>query len=59
MRGFKTLAGARVLCRGQAFLRNLRGGCYDLGRLVDATILAPQPPVVRAWAALTGTLLGR
>jgi IS6 family transposase len=26
MRGFKTLAGARVLCRGHAFLRNLRGG---------------------------------
>jgi len=25
-RGFKTLAGARVLCRGHAFLRNLRGG---------------------------------
>jgi transposase-like protein len=59
MRGFKTLAGARVLCRGHAFLRNLRGGFYDLGQLVDATVLAPQPPVVRAWAALTGTLLGR
>jgi IS6 family transposase len=29
-RGFKTLAGARVLCRGHAFLRNLRGGFYDL-----------------------------
>ena len=57
-RGFKTLAGARVLCRGRAFLRNLRAGFYDLGRLVDATILAPRPPVVQAWAALTGTLLG-
>jgi hypothetical protein len=32
MRGCKTLAGARVLCRGQAFLRNLRCGYYDLGR---------------------------
>ena len=26
-RGCKTLSGARVLCRGHAFLRNLRGGC--------------------------------
>ncbi|MGN6359644.1 MAG: IS6 family transposase [Thermomicrobiales bacterium] len=58
-RGFKTLAGARVLCAGHAFLRNLRGGFFDLGRQVDATVLAPQPPVVRAWAALTGLLLGR
>ena len=58
-RGFKTLAGARVLCRAHAFLRNLRGGFYDLGHLVDAAALPPQPPVVQAWAALTGTLLGR
>jgi len=58
-RGCKTLAGARVLCRGHAFLRNLRAGFYDLGRLVDGTILAPQPSVVRAWAALTSALLGR
>ena len=58
-RGFKTLAGARVLCRRHAFLRNLRGGCYDLGRLVNATGLVPQPPVVQAWAAITGLLLGR
>jgi IS6 family transposase len=58
-RGFKTLAGARVLCRGHAFLRNLRGGCYDLGHFVDVTILSPQPPMVQAWAALTGALLGR
>ena len=58
-RGFKTLVGARVLCRGHAFLRNLRGGFYDLGRRVDAAVLAPQPPLVQAWAALTGALLGR
>jgi transposase-like protein len=58
-RGFKTLTGARVLCQGHAFLRNLRGGFYDLGRPVDAAALAPRPPVVQAWAALTGTLLGR
>ncbi len=35
LRGFKTRAGARVLCRAHAFLRNLRGGFYDLGTLVD------------------------
>lgn len=57
-RGFKTLAGARVLCRGHAFLRNLRNGFYDLGQPVRAAALA-SPPVVRAWAALTATLLGR
>jgi hypothetical protein len=31
LRGFKTLSGARVLCRAHAFLRNLRGGFDDLG----------------------------
>lgn len=58
-RGFKTLTGARVLCRGHAFLRNLWAGFYDLGQLVDVTGLVPQPPVVRAWAALTGSFLAR
>jgi len=58
-RGFKTRAGARVLCRAHAFLRNLRGGFSDLEHVIDASILAPSPPVVQAWAALTGTLLGR
>jgi hypothetical protein len=58
MRCFKTLAGARVLCAGHAFLRNLRGGFYDLGRRVGA-VASPQPPAVQAWATLTGTLLGR
>jgi IS6 family transposase len=59
MRGFKTLAGARVLCRGHAFLRNLRGGFYDLTRLVGATGASPVPPAVLAWDALTGVLVGR
>jgi hypothetical protein len=59
MRGFKTLAGARVLCRAHAFLPNLRAGFYELGHLIDAATSPPQPPVVRAWAALTSTLLGR
>ena len=58
-RGFKTLAGARVLCRAHAFLRNLRAGYYDLGHLGDAVAALPQPPVAQARAALTGTLLGR
>jgi len=58
-RGFKTLAGARVLCRGHASLRNRRGGLHDLGGLVDAAVLAPPPPVMQAWAALTGALPGR
>ncbi len=57
-RGFKTLAGARVLCRGHAFLRNVRGGCYDLGRLVDATAASRLPLVLRAWDALTADLRG-
>ena len=59
LRGFKTLSGARALCAGHAFLRNLRGGFYDLERQAEAVIIAPELPVVQAWAALTGTLLGR
>jgi hypothetical protein len=58
-RGCKTLVGARVLCRGHAFLRNLRGGFYDPEHLVDAAVRTPQPPVVQAWAAMTGALLGQ
>ncbi len=58
VRGFKTLAGARVLCRGHAFLRTLRGGGYDLERLIGGVPLLPAPAAVQAWAALTGVLLG-
>ena len=58
-RGFETLAGARLVCGAHACLRNLRAGFYDLGRLVDVTMLAPQPPVLQAWAALTGCLGGK
>jgi len=59
MRGFKTLAGAQVFCRAHAFLRNLRGRFYDLGRLVDAAAATPGPPAAQAWDALTGTLSER
>lgn len=31
MRGFQTLPCAQVICAGHAFMRNLRGGFYDLG----------------------------
>lgn len=58
MRGFKTLGAARVLCRAHAFLRNLRAGFYDLGRLLDAATASPVPQVLRAWEALTADLLG-
>ena len=57
-RGFKTLCGARVLCRGHAFLRNLRGGFYDLGRADGVVMASPLPPLVHAWDALTAGLLG-
>jgi transposase-like protein len=42
LRGFKTLAGARLLCHAHAFLHNLRGGFYDLGRVVVVVAVRPQ-----------------
>lgn len=59
LRGFETPVGTRVPCRAHAFLRNLRGHCYDFGHLVDAATPAPVPPPVRAWDALPADLLGR
>jgi len=59
MRGFKTLAGARTLCRAHAFLRNLRGGFYDLGRPVAAVAVPPPLPTMQAWDALASALLAR
>ena len=56
-RGCKTLAGARVLCRAHAFLRNLRGGFYDLGRAIGTATTPLLPVTVLAWAALTTELL--
>jgi transposase-like protein len=58
-RGFKTLVGARVLCAGHAFLRNLLGSFYDLGRRVGAADRAPVPSLPQAWTTLTSLLLGR
>ena len=58
MRGFKTLAGARLVCRAHAFLRNLRGGFYDFRRVAAAAAVPSQTPTMQAWAALTGLLLG-
>jgi hypothetical protein len=46
MHGFKTPAGARVLCRAHAFLRNLRCGFYDLRRTIEAPSLRVVPTVV-------------
>jgi IS6 family transposase len=57
MRGFKTLAGARVLCRAHAFLCNLRGGFYDLEEPNAVARLRHGPRVACAWDALTATLL--
>jgi hypothetical protein len=36
--GLKPLAGSRMLCRAYAVLRDLRGGFYDLERVVDAAM---------------------
>ncbi len=58
IRGFKTLAGARVPCRAHAFLRNLQGQFYDLGRSGCAVTTSPLPPLVQARDALTVGLLG-
>ncbi len=59
MRSCQTPAGAQMLCRAHASLRNLRGSFYDLEHLVDAVAIPPQPSVVQAWTTLTGILLGR
>jgi transposase-like protein len=57
MRGFTTLAGARVLCRAPAFLRSLRQGFYDLGCTREATPRRVAPAMVSAWETLTADLL--
>lgn len=59
MRGFKTLAGARVFCRAHAFLRNLRAQFYDIAWRAGVASPSSVPPVVCAWNALTATLVAR
>ena len=57
MRGCTSLAGARVLCRAHAFLRNLRNGWYDRGVTLAAMPLRGVPSTMAAWDALTADLL--
>jgi len=57
MRGFKTLAGARVLCRARAFLRNHGSGDYDRGVTLAAMPRRGVPATVAAWDARTADLL--
>ena len=58
-RGFKTLSGARVLCAGHAFLRNLQRGFYDLVQRAAAAQAWSASPVCRLWDALTAELSAR
>jgi transposase-like protein len=53
MRGFKTLPCAQVVCQGHGFMRNLRGGFYDLGVPGGKVNLPQSPRLVRAWDELT------
>jgi len=57
MRGCTTLAGARVLCRARAFLRNRGSGDYALGVTLAAMPRRGVPATVAAWDALTADLL--
>lgn len=59
MRGFKTLAGARVLCRAHAFLCNVRGHFYEFGEGTGTATTPPVPPLLRAWGLLAAELLAR
>jgi transposase-like protein len=53
MRGFQTLPCAQVVCAGHGFMRNLRGGFYDLGVPGGKVHLPQSPRLVHAWDALT------
>jgi transposase, IS6 family len=59
LRGFKTLSGAHVLCAGHAFLRNLRGGFYDLAQRLAAAPARSASPVCQTWDMLTAELSAR
>ena len=57
MGGFKTLGGARGFCRAHVFLRNLRGGFYDLASSAAVAEHRRGTAVLCAWDALTAALL--
>jgi transposase-like protein len=57
MRGFKTERGARIVCRGHGFVRNLRAGFYDLGATVSEERHGAALRLSRAWVTLTTVLL--
>lgn len=57
MRGLKTPRGARIVCRGHGFLRNLRAGYYELGGTVTGTAHRHAARLTQAWDDLTELLL--
>ena len=57
MRGFKTLTGARLICRAHAFLRNLRRHFFAFNEAVDPATMADAPSLWHVWDRLTGNLL--
>ena len=56
-RGFKTVSGARTLCAGHGFMRNLAGGFSRLGCIAGDASLPRAPLPARAWDELTAELL--
>lgn len=59
MRGFKTLAGARLIRRAHAFLQNLRGHFFEFGEAVGPATMLAAPSLWHIWDRLTGDLLVR
>ena len=55
-RGFKSVAGARTLCEGHGFVRNLAGGFYQLGVIGGEPGVPRAPLIVSAWDQLTAAL---
>jgi transposase-like protein len=59
MRGFKTLAGAQVVCCAHAFLRNLRPHFYEFGDATATATMSAGASLLPAWDRLTAELLAR
>ncbi len=53
MHGFQTRKCAQIICGGHGFMRNLRGGFYELGGPVREAHLPQIPRLVRAWDEVT------